>query len=76
MLATVHARIWRWRALGLSHPQRTAKRSKESIEGLRAILSSIRKRDAEAAEKLMREEAQHAAAEIMRLIEVALPSPR
>jgi DNA-binding GntR family transcriptional regulator len=76
MLATLHARIWRWRALGLSHPQRTAKRSKESIEGLRAILSSIRKRDAEAAEKLMREEAQHAAAEIMRLIEVALPSPR
>ncbi|MFN7085496.1 MAG: GntR family transcriptional regulator [Burkholderiales bacterium] len=69
MLGTLHARIWRWRALGLSHPQRSDERSKESIEGLRAILAAIRARDAESAEKLMREEAQHAAAEIMRLIE-------
>jgi DNA-binding GntR family transcriptional regulator len=74
MLSTLHARIWRWRALGLSHPQRSDKRSKESIEGLRAILGAIRRRDAEAAEKLMREEAQHAAAEIMRLIEVPAES--
>jgi len=28
MLVTLHARIWRWRALGLSHPQRSATRSK------------------------------------------------
>jgi len=69
MLGTLHARIWRWRALGLSHPQRSAERSRESIEGLRAILAAIRRRDADAAEKLTREEAQHAAAEIMRLIE-------
>lgn len=70
MLGTLHARIWRWRALGLSHPQRSGARSRESIDGLRAILAAIRRRDAEAAEKLMREEAQHAAAEIMRLIEM------
>lgn len=70
MLGTLHARIWRWRALGLTHPQRSDARSRESIEGLRAILVAIRGRDAEAAEKLMREEAQHAAAEIMRLIEM------
>ncbi len=70
MLGTLHARIWRWRALGLSHPQRSDARSRESIEGLRAILGAIRGRDAETAEKLMREEAQHAAAEIMRLIEM------
>ncbi len=69
MLGTLHARIWRWRALGLSHPQRSGERSRESIEGLRAILAAIRRRDAETAEKLMREEAQHAAAEIMRLID-------
>jgi DNA-binding GntR family transcriptional regulator len=69
MLNTLHARIWRWRALGLSHPQRSAARSKESIKGLRAILAAIRKQDAETAEKLTREEAQHAAAEIVRLIE-------
>lgn len=70
MLGTLHARIWRWRALGLSHPQRSDARSRESIEGLRAILAAIRRREAETAEKLMREEAQHAAAEIMRLIEM------
>lgn len=70
MLGTLHARIWRWRAIGLTHPQRSDARSRESIEGLRAILVAIRGRDAEAAEKLMREEAQHAAAEIMRLIEI------
>ena len=40
------------------------------------MLAAIRKRDAEAAEKLTREEAQHAAAEIMRLIEKpAAPAP-
>lgn len=75
MLGTLHARIWRWRALGLSHPQRSAERSKESVTCLRAILAAIRKRDAEAAEKLTREEAQHAAAEIMRLIEKPVTPP-
>ncbi|MEK6594253.1 MAG: GntR family transcriptional regulator [Pseudomonadota bacterium] len=73
MLGTLHARIWRWRALGLSHPQRSAQRSKESVRNLRAILASIRKRDANAAEKLTREEAQRAAAEVMRLIGSAAP---
>jgi DNA-binding GntR family transcriptional regulator len=68
MLNALHARIWRWRALGLSHPQRSAQRSRESVKGLRAVLAAIRRRDAEGAEKLTREEAQRAAAEVMRLI--------
>lgn len=72
MLGTLHARIWRWRALGLSHPQRSAARSKESIKGLRAMLAAIRKRDADSAEALTREEAQRAAAEVMRLIDLQL----
>jgi len=70
MLATLHARIWRWRALGLSHPRRSGSRSQESINGLRAMLDAIRERDAEAAERLTRDEAQAAAAEVMRLIEL------
>ena len=70
MLGTLHARIWRWRALGLSHPQRSDSRSRESVKGLRAMLAAIRKRDAAAAERLTRDEAQGAAAEIMRLIEL------
>jgi GntR family transcriptional regulator, trigonelline degradation regulator len=74
MLSTLHARIWRWRALGLSHPRRSAQRSKESIRGLRAVLAAIKKHDADAAEKLTREEAQRAAAEVMRLIGNGTPA--
>ena len=72
MLGTLHARIWRWRALGLSHPQRSGSRSQQSIQGLRAMLAAIRRRDAEAAEALTREEAQRAATEVMRLIELQM----
>ena len=68
MLGTLHARIWRWRALGLSHPERSAQRSRESVRNLRAILAAIRKRDAAAAERVTREEANRAAAEVMRLL--------
>ena len=73
MLGTLHARIWRWRALGLSHPRRSATRSKASVKGLRAILAAIRKRNAAAAETLTRDEAQGAATEVMRLIELQMP---
>jgi len=69
MLGTLHARIWRWRALGLSHPRRSRSRSRASVKGLRAMLAAIRRRDADAAERLTRDEAQSAAAEIMRLME-------
>ncbi|MBI4194683.1 MAG: GntR family transcriptional regulator [Betaproteobacteria bacterium] len=69
MLGTLHARIWRWRALGLSHPGRSAERSKESIHNLRAMLAAIGKRDGDRAERITREEASRAAAEVMRLLE-------
>lgn len=68
MLNTLHARIWRWRALGLSHPERSAQRSKESVRNLRAMLVAIRKRDPDAAEQVTRDEAHRAAAEVMRLL--------
>jgi DNA-binding GntR family transcriptional regulator len=68
MLGTLHARIWRWRALGLSHPERSAQRSKESIRNLRAMLAAIKKRDTDAAERITRDEANRAAAEVMRLL--------
>ena len=73
MLAMLHARISRWRALGLSHPKRSARRSKESIESLRALLAAIEKRDAARAEAIMRDETHKAAAEVMRLL--AAPEP-
>lgn len=69
MLATLHARIWRWRALGLTHPQRSSDRSRESIRNLKAVLAAIRKREPDAAERLTRDEANKAAQEVMRLLD-------
>jgi DNA-binding GntR family transcriptional regulator len=68
MLATLMARIWRWRALGLSHPKRSAARSEQSIKGLQALHKAIVQRDADAAEKLARDEVMHAAEEIVRIL--------
>jgi len=76
MLGTLHARIWRWRALGLSHPQRSDQRSQQSVKNLRALLAAIRKRDADTAEKITRNEAQLAAAEVMRLIDAPALAPK
>jgi DNA-binding GntR family transcriptional regulator len=71
MLTTLTARVWRWRALGLSHPRRSPARSEESIKGLQALYKAIERRDADAAEKLARDEVMHAAKEIARLLEVS-----
>jgi len=68
MIAALHWRIWRWRALGLSHPQRSPERSKQSVAGLRAVLEAIRARDAALAERTMREEVTRASTEAMRLL--------
>jgi DNA-binding GntR family transcriptional regulator len=69
MIGALHGRIWRWRALGLSHPQRSPERSDESVAGLRALYAAISTGNAELAELLARQEVMHAAAEIMRILE-------
>ena len=71
MIGTLHGRIWRWRALGLTHPERSSERDKESVAGLRAVLAAIRNRDADLAERRMREEVTRAASEAMRLLSSA-----
>ena len=68
MIATLHGRIWRWRALGLSHPRRTADRWKESVRNLRDMLAAIKVRDPDLAEKMIRAEVTEAAAEVTRLL--------
>jgi GntR family transcriptional regulator, trigonelline degradation regulator len=68
MLNTLHARIWRWRALGLTHPERSRNRSQESIANLRAVLRAIRQHDGESAERITRDESNKAATEVMRLL--------
>lgn len=69
MINALHGRIWRWRALGLSHPQRSPERLDESIAGLRALFAAMHERDADLAERLAREEVTHAATEVMRILE-------
>jgi DNA-binding GntR family transcriptional regulator len=62
------ARVWRWRALGLSHPRRSPTRPEQSIKGLQALYKAIVQRDADAAEKLARDEVMNAAEEIIRIL--------
>ena len=69
MLATLHARMWRWRALGLAHPQRSAARSRESVENLRDIVAAIKRGDSDEAERVTRAEASQAAEEVLRLLD-------
>jgi DNA-binding GntR family transcriptional regulator len=68
MLAMVQARVWRWRAVGLTHPNRATDRLNESIKNLNLLIAAIRNKDGDAAERITREEVNNAAAEVMRLI--------
>jgi GntR family transcriptional regulator, trigonelline degradation regulator len=68
MIGMLHGRIRRWRAIGLSHPQRAVERQQESIRNLRVMLKAVRARDARLAEQAIREDVQKAAAEINRLL--------
>ncbi len=68
MLATVLAQIWRWRAVGLAHPRRSAGRSAESISMLRDVVDAIKSGDSDRAEMAARKEARLAAAEVLRIL--------
>ncbi len=68
MLSTLHGRIWRWRALGLKHPQRSKSRSQQSLSNLEEIVRSIKAGDADKAEAIARHETHEAASEVLRLL--------
>ncbi len=68
MLATVQARIWRWRAVGLTHPNRARNRLNESVDNLRLLIAAIKDKDGDAAEQISRQEVNRASVEVMRLI--------
>jgi DNA-binding GntR family transcriptional regulator len=68
MISMLYARIWRWRALGLGHPKRSPGRSKQSIAELRKLYDALKKRNADLAEKIARQEVMNAAAEIMQIL--------
>jgi DNA-binding GntR family transcriptional regulator len=70
MISTLHARISRWRAIGLTHPNRSPKRSRESVNSLRAMFAAIKAGEPLKAEQLAREETAQAAAEVMRLLAI------
>ena len=71
MLGGLHARIWRWRAVGLSHADRSRARSTQAMRGLRELVAAIRAGDAVAAEQVIREDTAAAAREVMRLVGMA-----
>jgi len=68
MLGVIQARVWRWRAVGLTHPDRGHDRLDESVENLRCLIAAIRNKDGEAADRITRKEVSKAAEEVMRLI--------
>lgn len=68
MLGVVQARVWRWRAVGLTHPDRAHDRLNQSVGNLQSLLAAIRNKDGNLAEQITRDEVSQAAAEVMRLI--------
>ena len=70
MLGTVLAQIWRWRALGLTHPMRSEDRSAESVRNLRELVDAIKAADEEGAERAAKKDVRLAAAEVLRLLEL------
>ena len=68
MLGGLHARIWRWRTVGLSHADRSRARSTQAIGSLRDLVAAIRSGDAAAAEQAIRDDTAAAAQEVMRLV--------
>jgi len=68
MLGTVRARVWQWRAVGLTHPRRGPSRLRESIANLQRLVDAIRAGNGDAAEAIARDEVGKAAAEVMRLV--------
>jgi DNA-binding GntR family transcriptional regulator len=70
MLTALHARIWRWRALGLAHQNRSKKRSDQAVSSLKALAAAIKRRNAERAEQLARAAVGEATEEIVRLLGV------
>ena len=68
MIDALHARIWRWRVLGHSHPLRSPGRSEETIRALQDLTEAVSARDSERAEKIAHNEATKAAAKVMRIL--------
>lgn len=68
MLEMLRGRVWRWRALGLTHPNRSQGRSAQSVENLKRLVAAIKAGQPDDAERLMREETNRAGEEVERLL--------
>jgi len=68
MIDTLQARVWRWRVLGVAHPQRSGQRSAEAMHDLEALVAAVAAGDAGLAERIARSEVMNAANEALRLI--------
>jgi len=68
MIESLQARVWRWRVLGLAHPQRSDRRPAETVRNLGSLVAAIEEGDADRAERIARDEVMNAASEAMRLL--------
>lgn len=68
MINALQARVWRWRLLGLAHPQRSRRRGEESVAALGRLVAAVEARDGALAEAVAREEVTQASAEAIRLL--------
>ena len=61
---------WRWRSIGLNHPNRDPKRQQRSLDNLSHLYEAILVKDVPRAQKIIDIEVQDAQNEILRLIKV------
>ncbi len=68
MLRMLNARISRWRALGLKHPQRSPNRTSSTIRELKLLIKALRSRNADEAERIAKDHVNKTAVAVMRLL--------
>ena len=68
LIESLTSQSWRWRALGLTHPNRDPARQKRSLENLSKLHDAILQKNSPRAQSLIDAEVQDAQAEILRLI--------
>ena len=70
LIDSLIGQAWRWRSLGLTHPNRNPNRQRRSLDNLTHLYDAILKKDIARAQMLIDVEVQDAQDEILRLIKI------
>jgi DNA-binding GntR family transcriptional regulator len=68
ILRSLNAQISRWRTLCLWYPDNGKRKAEKSVRDIKAMLTAIEQRDAEAAERITREHVMNAAKAVMHML--------